>query len=166
MPSISPIALSIQSSDDKDTDEVPGKGDDGVYQGNGIDDQESTDSSTKDVNTARPSINTANTNINTGSPYINTASPIPNDPSMTSLDETSIFDGAYDDEDVGAEADLKNLETTMHVSPIPITRIYKDHPPEQIIRDLHSAPLTRRMSQQNLEELGLVTFIKKQRRTN
>ncbi|GKD61145.1 hypothetical protein Tco_1298654, partial [Tanacetum coccineum] len=33
--------------------------------------------------------------------------------------------GAYDDEDVGAEADLNNLETTMNFSPIPTTRIHK-----------------------------------------
>ncbi|GJV97267.1 hypothetical protein Tco_1548844 [Tanacetum coccineum] len=39
-----------------------------------------------------------------------------------------IFGNAYDDEDVGAEADLNNLETTMNVSPIPTTRIDKDHP--------------------------------------
>ncbi|GJR43658.1 putative ribonuclease H-like domain-containing protein [Tanacetum coccineum] len=51
---------------------------------------------------------------------------------------------------------IKKKETTMNVSSIPTTRIHKDHPIEQIIRDLHSAPLTRRMSQQNLEELGLV----------
>ncbi|GKE54426.1 putative ribonuclease H-like domain-containing protein, partial [Tanacetum coccineum] len=43
---------------------------------------------------------------------------------------TGIFSGAYDDEDVGAEADLNNLETTMNVSPIPTTRIHKDHPKE------------------------------------
>ncbi|GKD12745.1 putative ribonuclease H-like domain-containing protein [Tanacetum coccineum] len=40
----------------------------------------------------------------------------------------------------------------MNVSSNPITRINKDHPIELIIGDLHSAPLTRRMSQQNLEE--------------
>ncbi|GJT36502.1 ribonuclease H-like domain-containing protein [Tanacetum coccineum] len=131
------------------------------------DDQERIDSSTQDVNTAGPSINTASENINTGSSNINTASPIPNDPSMQSLEATGIFDDAYDDrEEVGAEADLNNLVTTMNVSSIPTTRIHKDHPIEQIIRDLHSAPLTRRMSQQNLEELGLVSYIKKQRRTN
>ncbi|GJZ44437.1 putative reverse transcriptase, RNA-dependent DNA polymerase [Tanacetum coccineum] len=118
------------------------------------DDQERIDSSTQDVNTAGPSINTASENINTGSSNINTTSPIPNDPSMQSLKATSIFDDAYDDrEEVGAEADLNNLETTMNVSSIPTTRIHKDHPIEQIIRDLHSAPLTRRMSQQNLKEL-------------
>ncbi|GKG65166.1 hypothetical protein Tco_0669585, partial [Tanacetum coccineum] len=40
-----------------------------------------------------------------------------NDPSMPSLEETGIFDGAYDDEDVGVEADLNNLETTINVTP-------------------------------------------------
>ncbi|GJT33780.1 putative ribonuclease H-like domain-containing protein [Tanacetum coccineum] len=83
---------------------------------------------------------------------------------MSPMDDTGIFGNAYDDEDVGAEADLNNLETTMHVSPIPTTRIHKDHPLEQIIGDLHSAPLTRRMSQQNLEELGLVYRNKKDER--
>ncbi|GKD79616.1 putative ribonuclease H-like domain-containing protein, partial [Tanacetum coccineum] len=112
-----------------------------------------------------PSINTTSENINTGSSNINTASPIPNDPSMKSLEATVIFDDAYADREVGAEANLKNLVTTMNVSSIPTTRIHKDHL-EHIIRDLHSSPLTRRMSQQNLEELGLVSYIKKQRRTN
>ncbi|GKG37504.1 hypothetical protein Tco_0447677, partial [Tanacetum coccineum] len=70
----------------------------------GSDDQERTNSNTQDVNTARPSINTATANINTGNLNINTASPIPNDPSMTSLEETRIFDDAYDDKEVGVEA--------------------------------------------------------------
>ncbi|GKA66331.1 putative ribonuclease H-like domain-containing protein, partial [Tanacetum coccineum] len=78
---------------------------------------------------------------------------------------TGIFDDAYDDkEEVGAEANLNNLVTTINVSSIPTTRIHKDHPIEQIIGDLHSAPLTRRMSQQNLEELGLVYRNKKDER--
>ncbi|GJX24234.1 putative ribonuclease H-like domain-containing protein [Tanacetum coccineum] len=53
--------------------------------------------------------------------------------------------GAYDDEDVGAKADLNNLKTTMNVSPIPTTRIHKDHPKDQIIVDINSATQTRRM---------------------
>ncbi|GJZ59923.1 hypothetical protein Tco_0615739, partial [Tanacetum coccineum] len=53
---------------------------------------------------------------------------------------------AYDDEDVGAEADLNNLETTLNVSPIPTTRIDKDHPKGQIIGDFNSAIQTRRMT--------------------
>ncbi|GJS83086.1 putative ribonuclease H-like domain-containing protein [Tanacetum coccineum] len=46
----------------------------------------------------------------------------------------------YDDEDVGAEADMNNLDAFMPVSPIPTTRVHKDHPVKQIIRDLNSAP--------------------------
>ncbi|GJT47363.1 putative ribonuclease H-like domain-containing protein [Tanacetum coccineum] len=36
-------------------------------------------------------------------------------PLIPDLEDTGIFSGAYDDEDVGAEADLNNLETTMNV---------------------------------------------------
>ncbi|GJT19101.1 hypothetical protein Tco_0877807 [Tanacetum coccineum] len=94
----------------------------------------------------------------------------PIDPLMPDLEDTAnlqdigIFGNAYDDEDVGAEADINNLETTMSVSPIPTTRIHKDHPKGQIIREVDSAVQTRRMHKQN--EAGLITFINKQRRTN
>ncbi|GKE57651.1 uncharacterized mitochondrial protein-like protein, partial [Tanacetum coccineum] len=71
---------------------------------------------------------------------------LPTDPLIHDLeDSTSIFRGAYDDKDVGAEADLNNLKTTMNVSPIPTTRIHKDHPKDQIIGDINSAIQTRRM---------------------
>ncbi|GKF15675.1 putative ribonuclease H-like domain-containing protein, partial [Tanacetum coccineum] len=69
----------------------------------------------------------------------------------TDLLNTGIFSGAYDDEDVGAKADLNNLETTMNVSHIPTTRIYKDHPKEQIIWDPLLAPQTRRMTKSDQE---------------
>ncbi|GJS86499.1 putative ribonuclease H-like domain-containing protein [Tanacetum coccineum] len=98
------------------------------------------------VNIDGPSINTASENINNGSSNINIVSPIPNDSSMQSLEATGIFSSAYDDEDVGAEADLNNLEITMNVSPISTTRIHKDHPKDQIIGDINSATQTRRMT--------------------
>ncbi|GJU24776.1 putative ribonuclease H-like domain-containing protein [Tanacetum coccineum] len=163
MPSNSPLNSSTQSSNDKDTDEVSGKGDEGVSKGSGIDDQERTDSSTQDVNTAGPSINSANTNINIGSLNINTVSF--NDPSMPSLEETGIFDDVYDDREVGAEADKNNLELSTVVSRIPTTRVHKDHPKEQIIRDLNLATQTRRMIIFS-EENAMVSYINKQRRTN
>nr|GEZ43778.1 hypothetical protein [Tanacetum cinerariifolium] len=47
MHSNSPLSSSTQSSNDKDTDEVPGKGDKGVSKRSKIDDQERTDSSTQ-----------------------------------------------------------------------------------------------------------------------
>nr|GFA46016.1 ribonuclease H-like domain-containing protein [Tanacetum cinerariifolium]GFA46561.1 ribonuclease H-like domain-containing protein [Tanacetum cinerariifolium] len=89
---------STQSLDDKDVGEVPDKGDEGVSKVSGINEQENTNSSTQDVDTAEPNINTASTNINTGSLYINNVGS--NDPSMPSLEETSIFDDVYDDREV------------------------------------------------------------------
>ncbi|GKC20230.1 hypothetical protein Tco_1022380 [Tanacetum coccineum] len=63
-----------------------------------------------------------------------------------------------DDEDVGVEADMNNLDAIMLVSPILTTRIHKDHPFEQIIGDLNLAPQTRRMTK-NLEEHGLFSSV-------
>nr|GEU89588.1 copia protein [Tanacetum cinerariifolium] len=51
-----------------------------------------------------------------------------------------------DEDDVGAEADFTNLETSITVSPIPTIRVHKDHPVTQIIGDLYSATQTRSMS--------------------
>nr|GEW75055.1 reverse transcriptase domain-containing protein [Tanacetum cinerariifolium] len=138
MTSNSPLSLSTQSSDDKDADEVPGKRDEGVSKGNGIDDQERTDSSTQDVNTARLCINTANTNINTSSLNINNVGS--NDPSMPSLEETGIFDDVCNDREV-------------------------DHPKEQIIGDLNLETQTRKMINLSKEN-AMGSYINKQRRTN
>nr|GEU56377.1 uncharacterized mitochondrial protein AtMg00810-like [Tanacetum cinerariifolium] len=82
------VNAGIQSSDDKNADEAPGKGDEGVSKGSGIDNQE---------------------------------------------------------REVGAEADTNNLELSTVVSPIPTTRVHKDHPKKQIIGDLNLATQTRRM---------------------
>nr|GEZ37430.1 putative ribonuclease H-like domain-containing protein [Tanacetum cinerariifolium] len=51
-----------------------------------------------------------------------------------------------DTDDVGAEANINNLESTISVSPIPISRIHKDHPTSQIIGDLSSTTQTRSMA--------------------
>ncbi|GKA31873.1 uncharacterized mitochondrial protein-like protein [Tanacetum coccineum] len=101
--------------------------------------------STNRVSTVSPSVSAA------GESFTN-ADDLPTDPLMPDLEDTAdllntgIFSGAYDDEDEGAEADLNNLETTMNVSPIPTTRIHKDHPKDQIIGDINSATQTRRMT--------------------
>ncbi|GJT15700.1 uncharacterized mitochondrial protein-like protein [Tanacetum coccineum] len=84
---------------------------------------------------------------------------------VTPMDDTGIFGNVYNDEHVGAEADLNNLETTMNVSPIPTTRIDKDHSKDQIIRDFNSAIHTRRITKIS-DEHAMVCYINKQRRTN
>ncbi|GJR28204.1 retrovirus-related pol polyprotein from transposon TNT 1-94 [Tanacetum coccineum] len=50
---------------------------------------------------------------------------------MTALEDYIIFDFSREDEDDGAVADMKNSDTTIQVSPIPTTRIHKDHPLNQ-----------------------------------
>ncbi|GJY99076.1 retrovirus-related pol polyprotein from transposon TNT 1-94 [Tanacetum coccineum] len=88
---------------------------------------------------------------------------LPDDPNMLALEDYSIFEFTRDDEDDDVEAHMNNLDTTIQVSPIPTTRIHKDHPLDQVIRDLQSATQTRNISK-NLKEHGFVSTI--QKRTN
>ncbi|GJS98355.1 ribonuclease H-like domain-containing protein [Tanacetum coccineum] len=90
------------------------------------------------------------------SPFKN-AFALPHVPNVFLIDDTGIFGNAYDDEDVGAEADLNNLEITMNVSPIPTTRIDKDHTKNQIIRDLNLTIQTRRMTKISNEHAIVVS---------
>nr|GEX53237.1 hypothetical protein [Tanacetum cinerariifolium] len=70
---------------------------------------------------------------------------------MPTLEDITYSD---DEEDVGAEADFSNLETTITISPIPTTRVHKDHPVTQIIGDLSLAPQTRSMTRMVKEQGG------------
>ncbi|GJT33204.1 putative ribonuclease H-like domain-containing protein, partial [Tanacetum coccineum] len=138
------------SDDEKKVDEDPRKDSESI-------DQEKDDNvnSTNNVNAA----STNEVNVVGGKTSIE----LPDDPNMPALEDISIFDLSRDNEDVGAEADMNNLDTTIQVSPIPTTRIHKDHPLNQVIGDLQSATQTRNMSK-NLEEHGFVSTI--QQRTN
>ncbi|GJU96257.1 ribonuclease H-like domain, reverse transcriptase, RNA-dependent DNA polymerase [Tanacetum coccineum] len=91
-------------------------------------------------------VNIAGIEVNAASS--NTSIELLNDPNMPEL-EGIVYSDDY--EDVWCVADMNNLNTFMPVSPIPTTRIHKDHLVEQNIRDLNSAPQTRRMTK-NLEE--------------
>ncbi|GKB03634.1 putative ribonuclease H-like domain-containing protein, partial [Tanacetum coccineum] len=75
---------------------------------------------------------------------------LPIDPNMPDLKDDSdafsndgIFNGAYDDENVGAVAEFNNMDETINVSPILTLRIHKDHPKDQILGDPKSAVQTR-----------------------
>nr|GEU50528.1 putative ribonuclease H-like domain-containing protein [Tanacetum cinerariifolium] len=70
-------------------------------------------------------------------------SQLPDDPEMPELEDITYSD---DKDDVGVEADFNNLETSITVSPIQITRVHKDHLVTQIIGDLSSATQTRSMA--------------------
>ncbi|GKA04752.1 retrovirus-related pol polyprotein from transposon TNT 1-94, partial [Tanacetum coccineum] len=92
--------------------------------------------STNTLSTVRPFVNTTNTN------NISAASTPTEDDSDAFL-TTSIFNGAYDDEDVGTEADFNNMDNTIDVIPIPTLRIHKVHPKDQILGDPKLAIQTR-----------------------
>nr|GFA21094.1 hypothetical protein [Tanacetum cinerariifolium] len=74
------------------------------------------------------------------------------DPNMPALEDITY---SNDEADVGAEADFTNLETTITVSPIPTTRVHKDHLVTQIIGDLSTATQTRSMTRMVKDQGGL-----------
>ncbi|GKB02964.1 putative ribonuclease H-like domain-containing protein [Tanacetum coccineum] len=101
----------------------------------------SNGNNTNNVNVVSLTVNAVGSEVNVVD--LKTSIELPNDLNMSESEDIVYLD---DDEDVGAEADINNLDTFMHVSPIPTTRIHKDHSIEQIIRHLNSAPQTRRMT--------------------
>ncbi|GJS84146.1 retrovirus-related pol polyprotein from transposon TNT 1-94 [Tanacetum coccineum] len=132
--------------DEKKVTEEPGKEGGDSSKDSEINDQEKADN-VNNTNT----VNAASTNeVNVVGPK--TSIKLPDDPNMPVLEDIIYSD---DDEDVGAEADMNNLDAFMPVSPIPTTIVHKDHPVEQIIGDLNSAPQTRRMTNNLWEEHGL-----------
>ncbi|GJR11711.1 hypothetical protein Tco_0794363 [Tanacetum coccineum] len=72
------------------------------------------------LSTSRSSVSTATT------PYVSAASTSTDVSDAFSRD--GIFNGAYDDKNVGAVADFNNMDDTIIFSPIPTLRIHKNHP--------------------------------------
>ncbi|GJQ92032.1 putative ribonuclease H-like domain-containing protein [Tanacetum coccineum] len=139
---------------EKKVTEEPGK-----ESGDSSKEDENNDQEKNDYVNCTNNVNAASTNeVNTVGRKSSIG--LPDDLNMPELEDIVYSD---DDEDVGAEAHINKLDTIMHVSPIPTIRIHKDHPIEQIIKDLNSAPQTRRMTK-NLEEHGLFSLV--QQRTN
>ncbi|GKG24766.1 hypothetical protein Tco_0395394, partial [Tanacetum coccineum] len=102
-------------------------------------DSEDTDQEKEDNVNITKNVNATSTN-EVNAVGGKTSIELPLDPNMSELEDYSIF---KDDEDVGAEAEMHNLDTTIQVNPIPTTRIHKDHPLDQVIGDLQSATQTR-----------------------
>nr|GFC83635.1 hypothetical protein [Tanacetum cinerariifolium] len=102
--------------------------------------------STNSFNDASPSNTTVSPKFEIDGKYsFVDPSQYPDDPNMPALEDIIYSNDA---EDVGAKADFSNLETSITVSPIPTTKVYKDHPITQIIDDLSSAPRTRSMTRE------------------
>ncbi|GJR53051.1 putative ribonuclease H-like domain-containing protein [Tanacetum coccineum] len=123
--------------------EVPNTEEPRVHQ-----EQDANVNSTNNINTLYPTVNAADIEINVVDKNI--VYGCIDDISMPNLEEIVYSD---DDEEVGAEADMNNLATTVPVSHIQTTGVHKDHPLKQIIRDIHSAPQTRRMTKNVIEHV-------------
>nr|GEV18768.1 putative ribonuclease H-like domain-containing protein [Tanacetum cinerariifolium] len=109
--------------------------------------------STNSFNTASPSDTVVSLNFRIARKYsFVDPSKYPDDPDMPKLEDIVYSD---DEEDVGAEVDLSNLETNISGSPIATTKVHKDHNVNQIIGDLNSAPQTRSMTKMVKEQGGL-----------
>nr|GFB92394.1 putative ribonuclease H-like domain-containing protein [Tanacetum cinerariifolium] len=114
--------------------------------------EECTNNSSNGVNAASSSISTVGHNcinstndFSAAGPSNTTASPTAGNTSdMPNLEDLSHSNHA---DDVGAEADINNLESIISVSPILTTKIHKDHPTSQIIGDLSSTTQTRSMEE-------------------
>nr|GEW61063.1 hypothetical protein [Tanacetum cinerariifolium] len=109
--------------------------------------------STNNFNATGPSNNVVSLNFEIGGKSLfMDPSQYPDDSDMPALEDI-IY--SNDEEDVGAEADFSNLETSITVSTILTTRVYKDHHVTQIIGDLTLAPQTRSMARMIKEQGGL-----------
>nr|GFA44931.1 hypothetical protein [Tanacetum cinerariifolium] len=106
-------------------------------------------------NQERPNAESSTKTVETAGP-VNNATPTyanyPNDHLMPDLEDARIFDDAYDDRDEGAEANYNNLETVISVSPIPSTKIHKDHLKEHIIREMEPKKVTQDLDDESWVE--------------
>ncbi|GKF87108.1 hypothetical protein Tco_0257985, partial [Tanacetum coccineum] len=130
MQSFSDDGFKASSDGEKKVDGDPRKEDE-------RDDQKKGDSvnSTNIVNTASDGNNTNNVNVVSSTVNVvgievnvvgaKTSIKLLDDPNMPELEDIVYSD---DDEDVGVEADMNNLDAFMPISPILTTRVHKDHP--------------------------------------
>nr|GFC38365.1 hypothetical protein [Tanacetum cinerariifolium] len=96
---------------------------------------------TNDFSAAGPSNTAVSPTVANSS--LQDASTSSHDSDMPNLEDLIHSDDA---DDVGAEANINNLESIISVSPIPTNRIHKDHPTSQIIGDLSLTTQTRSMA--------------------
>nr|GEZ76713.1 hypothetical protein [Tanacetum cinerariifolium] len=114
--------------------------------------QEFSVNNTNKVNAVNAPVTVVGPNPSNNTNNFNDASPSDNVVNMPTLEDIVYSD---DEEDVGAKADFFNLETNISVSPIPTSRVYKDHHVSQIIGELTTAPQTRSMARMVKEQGGL-----------
>nr|GEW58897.1 putative ribonuclease H-like domain-containing protein [Tanacetum cinerariifolium] len=110
--------------------------------------KECNNNSSNGVNAASSSVSTAGQNSINSTNDFSAAGP-------SNADMPNLEDLSHDADNVGAEADINNMEFIISVSPIPRTRIHKDHPTSQIIGDLSSTTQTRSMARAVRDQGGI-----------
>nr|GEX25160.1 hypothetical protein [Tanacetum cinerariifolium] len=95
--------------------------------------------STNDFTAAGPLVSAAELNFTNSTIDFSAVGPL--NAAMPNLEDLS-----HDVDDVGAEADINNMESIISVSPTPTTRIHKEHPISQIIGVMSSTTQTRSMA--------------------
>nr|GEZ18171.1 hypothetical protein [Tanacetum cinerariifolium] len=101
-----------------------------------------------DFTAAGPLVSTAELNFTNSTNDFSAAGP--SNAAMPNLEDLSHYA-----DNVGAEADTNNMESIISVSPIPTTRIHKDHLTSQIIGDLSSTTQTRSMARGVRDQGGI-----------
>nr|GEU93175.1 hypothetical protein [Tanacetum cinerariifolium] len=109
---------------------------------------ECIDNSINGVNVASSSVFAAQLNFTNSTNDSSVAGP--SNVAMPNLEDLS-----HNADDVGAEANINNMESIILVSHIPTSRIHKDHPTSQIIGDLSSTTQTRSMAKGVRDQGGI-----------
>nr|GFD39016.1 hypothetical protein [Tanacetum cinerariifolium] len=104
--------------------------------------------STNDFTVAGPLVSASELNFTNSTNDLSAAGP-----SIIAM--PNLEDLSHNEDDVGAEADTNNMESIILVSPIPTTKIHKDHPISQIIGDLSSTTQTRSMARGVRDQCGI-----------
>nr|GFB71738.1 hypothetical protein [Tanacetum cinerariifolium] len=104
--------------------------------------------SSNEVNAVGSSVSAVGINFTNSTNDFNATGP--SNATMPNLEDLS-----HNADDVGAEADINNMESIISVSSIPTSRIYKDHPTSQIISDLSSTTQTKSMAKGVRDQGGI-----------
>ncbi|GJV79377.1 putative ribonuclease H-like domain-containing protein [Tanacetum coccineum] len=181
MLSNSPLSSSSQSIDNKDADEVPGKGDDDLSERNGQEKEEGASNKEDDQHVQDFRAELDNLLVQQKEGYANNTNRVSTvNPSVSAAGQG--FDNADDQERIDSSTQdvntagpsintaSENINTGSSnintASPIPNDPSMQSlEATGQIIRDINSATQTRRMTKIS-KELAMVSYIKKQRRTN
>nr|GEV64375.1 uncharacterized mitochondrial protein AtMg00810-like [Tanacetum cinerariifolium] len=160
-PDIHSSSCSDQTSKQGDKTENKDKGKSPVVTIKGFRDlnkvfEECINNSSNGVNAAGSLVSAVGLNFTSSTNDFSAAGP--SNVAMPNLEDLS-----HNADNVGAEADINNMESIILVSPIPTTRIHKDHPTSQIIGELSLTTQTRSMARE-VRDQDQTLFIKKQQK--